>query len=58
MSELIILDTIRDINRRIDKDIEFYQGKLDEANTRLSILMVEKQQLVDLLNILEQEKNK
>ena len=58
MSEIILLDTIRDINRRIEQDIEFYQKKLDEANTRLAILMVEKQQLLDLLNILEQEKNK
>ena len=58
MSEIVILQTIRDINRRIDDDIAFYQGKLDQANTRLAILLVEKQQLVDLLNILEQEKNK
>ena len=54
----MILETIRDINRRIDEDIEFYQGKLDQANTRLAILKVERQQLVDLLNILEAEKNK
>ena len=58
MSKIVILQTIRDINRRIDEDIEFYQKKLDEANTRLAILKVERQQLVDLLNILEQEKNK
>ena len=56
--KIIVLQTIRDINRRIDEDIEFYQKKLDEANTRLGILLVEKQQLVDLLQILEQEKNK
>ena len=58
MSKIVILQTIRDINRRIDEDIEFYQKKMDEANTRLAILKVERQQLVDLLNILEQEKNK
>ena len=58
MSKIVILETIRDINRRIDEDIAFYQKKLDEANLRLGILLVEKQQLVDLLNILEQEKNK
>ena len=58
MSKIVILETIRDINRRIDEDIEFYQKKLDEANTRLGILLVEKQQLVDLLQTLEQEKNK
>ena len=58
MSKIVILQTIRDINRRIDEDIEFYQKQLDEANTRLAILKVERQQLVDLLNILEQEKNK
>ena len=56
--KIIVLQTIRDINRRIDEDIEFYQKKLDEANARLGILLVEKQQLVDLLQILEQEKNK
>ena len=58
MSKLILLDTIRDINRRINEDIEFYQGKLDQANTRLAILKVERQQLVDLINILEAERNK
>ena len=58
MTEVIILDTIRDINRRIDADIEFYQKKLDEANTRLAILKVERQQLIDLMNILEAERNK
>ena len=58
MSKIVILETIRDINRRIDEDIEFYQGKLDQANTRLAILKVERQQLVDLINILEAERNK
>lgn len=58
MSELILLDTIRDINRRIERDIEFYQERLDKANTRLAILTVERQQLIDLINILESEKNK
>ena len=58
MTELILLDTIRDLNRRINEDIEFYQGKLDQANTRLAILKVERQQLVDLINILEAERNK
>ena len=58
MTELILLDTIRDINKRIDQDIEFYQDRLDKANTRLAILKVERQQLVDLINILEKEKNK
>ena len=58
MTELILLDTIRDINRRINEDIEFYQEKLDQANTRLAILKVERQQLIDLINILEGERNK
>ena len=58
MTEVIILETIRDINKRINEDIEFYQGKLDQANTRLAILKVERQQLVDLINILEAERNK
>ena len=58
MTEVIILETIRDINNRINEDIEFYQGKLDQANTRLAILKVERQQLVDLINILEAERNK
>ena len=58
MTGLILLDTIRDLNRRINEDIEFYQGKLDQANTRLAILKVERQQLVDLINILEAERNK
>ena len=58
MTEVIILETIRDINKRINADIEFYQSKLDQANTRLAILKVERQQLVDLINILEAERNK
>ena len=58
MTEVIILETIRDINKRINEDIEFYQWKLDQANTRLAILKVERQQLVDLINILEAERNK
>ena len=58
MTELIMLDVVRDINRRIDDDIEFYQGQLDKANTRLAILKLERQQLVDLINILEGERNK
>ena len=58
MTELILLDTIRDINKRINEDIEFYQDRLDKANTRLAILKVERQQLIDLINILEGEKNK
>ena len=58
MTEVIILETIRDINKRINEDIEFYQGKLDQANARLAILKVERQQLVDLINILEAERNK
>ena len=58
MTELILLDTIRDINRRINDDIEFYQEKLDQANTRLAILKIERQQLIDLINILEGERNK
>ena len=58
MSEVLILETIRDINRRITEDINFYQKKLDEANFRLGILKVERQQLIDLINILEAERNK
>ena len=58
MSEVLILETIRDINRRINDDIEFYQEKLDQANTRLAILKIERQQLIDLINILEGERNK
>ena len=58
MTEVIILETIRDINKRINEDIEFYQSKLDQANTRLAILKVERQQLIDLMNILEAERNK
>ena len=58
MSEVLILETIRDINRRITEDINFYQKKLDEVNFRLGVLKVERQQLVDLINILEAERNK
>ena len=58
MNEITILQTVRDINRRITEDINFYQKKLDEANFRLGVLKIERQQLVDLINILEAERNK
>ena len=58
MNEITILQTVRDINRRITEDINFYQKKLDEVNFRLGVLKIERQQLVDLINILEAERNK
>ena len=58
MSDIIILDSIRDINNKIEREIEFYTEQLNKAETRLSILQEERRQLIELLCILEQEKNK
>ena len=58
MSDIIILGSIRDINNKIEREIEFYTEQLNKAETRLSILQEERRQLIELLCILEQEKNK
>ena len=58
MTNLIILQTIIDINKRIDDELEFYNEQLKKTELRLTILREEQRQLLELINILEQEKNK
>lgn len=58
MTNLIILQTIIDINKRIDEELEFYNEQLKKTELRLTILREEQRQLLELINILEQEKNK
>ena len=58
MTKVILLETIRDLNKRIDDEIAYYSEMLDRTNTRLTILNEERRQLLELLQILEKEKNK
>ena len=58
MTKLIVLSHIRDINEKIDKEIEFYEQRLNKTEFRLDILREERRQLVELLDILANEKNK
>ena len=58
MTRVILLETIRDLNKRIDDEIAYYNEMLDRTNTRLTILNEERRQLLELLQILEKEKNK
>ena len=58
MTEVIVLKTIRDLHKRLDEEIEYYTEMLQKANTRLSLLNEERRQLLELLTILEAERNK
>ena len=58
MTKLIILDTIRDLNAKIDREVEYYESQLAKTELRLTILQEERRQLLELLEILEGEKNK
>ena len=55
---IIRLEDIRDINQKIDKEVEFYTKQLEAAEKRLSLLESERKMLVELLRILENERNK
>ena len=58
MTKLIILDTIRDLNAKIEREVEYYEAQLAKTEFRLSVLEQERKQLLELLQILEGEKNK
>ena len=58
MSKLIILQEIRDLNQKINDEIEHYNHLLSKCETRLYILQEERRQLLELIAILEAEKNK
>ena len=58
MTKVILLETIRDLNKRIDDEITYYNEMLERTNTRLTILNEERRQLMELLDILQKEKNK
>ena len=55
---IIRLDDIRSINEKIDQEVEFYTKQLEAAEKRLSLLESERKMLVELLHILENERNK
>ena len=56
MTKVIILSLIRELNQRIDEEIEYYNEKLDKAQFRLSMINEEIRQLNELLDILEKER--
>ena len=56
MTKVIILSLIRELNQRIDEEIEYYKEKLDKAQFRLSMINEEIRQLNELLDILEKER--
>ena len=56
MTKVIILSQIRELNQRIDEEIEYYNEKLDKAQFRLSMINEEIRQLNELLDILEKER--
>ena len=56
MTKVIILSQIRELNQRIDEEIEYYKEKLDKAQFRLSMINEEIRQLNELLDILEKER--
>ena len=58
MSEVIILQHVRDLRIRIEEELEYYNHLLDKCEARMYILREEHRQLVELINILEQEKEK
>lgn len=58
MSDLIILSQIKDINEKIDKEIKMYEEMLGKCELRLGLLREERRQLVEVINILANEKNK
>ena len=55
---IIRLEDIRNINEKIDQEVEFYTKQLEAAERRLSLLESERRMLVELLQILENERNK
>ena len=58
MSEIIILQQVRDLRIRIEEELEYYNHLLDKCEARMYILREEHRQLVELINILEAEKEK
>ena len=58
MSEIIVLQKVIDLRKRIEEDLEYYNHLLDKCEARMYILREEHRQLVELINILEQEKEK
>ena len=58
LMSIIKLDDIRNINEKIDEEVEFYTKQLEAAERRLSLLESERKMLVELLHILENERNK
>ena len=58
MSNVIVLQKVLDLRTRIEEELEYYNHLLDKCEARMYILREEHRQLVELINILEQEKEK
>ena len=58
MSNVIVLQKVLDLRTRIEEELEYYNHLLDKCEARMYILREEHRQLVDLIQILEQEKEK
>ena len=58
MSNIIVLQERIDLRTRIDEELEYYNHLLDKCETRMYILREEHKQLLELINILEAEKEK
>ena len=58
MSNVIVLQKVLDLRTRIEEELEYYNHLLDKCEARMYILREEHRQLVELINILEAEKEK
>ena len=55
---IVSLSEVRDINEKIDKQLEFYRTRVEKLELRLSITQQELDQTLELIEILENERNK
>ena len=55
---IISLSEVRDINEKIEKQLEFYQARKEKLELRLSMAQRELDQTVWLIDVLEKERNK
>ena len=58
MTKIISLQEVMKLRGKVEKEIEFYQDRLKQSDLRLSIIQEERRQLIELLDILEKEKER
>ena len=58
MNNIINLEGVRDINEKIDQQLEFYQARKEKLELRLSMAQRELDQTLWLIDVLEKERNK